>query len=82
MNTIGLNFFLEAEVVELPRLVNMKVSSLLQSALLIHGTQCSVSVTDQQHNVTYNGLARNGIEVFLNIPFGLDTSGSNRVKPP
>jgi carboxylesterase type B len=60
----------------------MKVSPLLQLALLIRGAQCTLSVVDQQHSVTYNGLERNGIEVFLNIPFGRDTSGSNRFKPP
>ena len=60
----------------------MKVSSLLQLALLLHGAQCSVSVIDQQHSVTYNGLERNDIEVFLNIPFGQDTSGSGRFAPP
>ncbi len=60
----------------------MKVSSILHLALLLHGAQCSISVVDQQHNLTYKGLERNGIEVFLNIPFGQDTSGENRFKPP
>jgi carboxylesterase type B len=32
--------------------------------------------------VTYDGLARNGIEVFLGIPYGEDTGGENRFKPP
>jgi carboxylesterase type B len=60
----------------------MRVSCLFQLALLLPGAQCSVSVFDQQHSVTYNGLERNGIEVFLNIPFGQDTSGKNRFKLP
>jgi len=60
----------------------MKLSSLLQMMLLFRGAQCNISVTDQWHSVAYEGLERNGIEVFLNIPFGQDTSGENRFKPP
>lgn len=60
----------------------MKLFPLLQQVLLLHRAQCSISVVDQLHNVTYNGLERNGVEVFLNIPFGQDTSGENRFKPP
>ena len=40
------------------------------------------TVVDTAHNVTYHGLARNGIDVFLGIHFGQDTSGANRFKPP
>ena len=39
-------------------------------------------VVDSSANVTYQGLIRNGIELFLNIPYGQDTSGENRFKPP
>lgn len=39
-------------------------------------------VYDTDHNVTYMGLARNGIEVFLNIQYGADTGGENRFRPP
>lgn len=42
----------------------------------------SPTVVDTAHNVTYVGLARNGIEVFLNIPYGADTGGANRFRPP
>ncbi|KAI5921809.1 putative lipase [Camillea tinctor] len=42
----------------------------------------SPSVTTASNNVTYQGLERNGIEIFLNIPYGQDTSGENRFKPP
>lgn len=35
-----------------------------------------------KNNVTFEGLERNGIEVFLNIPYGEDTGGENRFKPP
>ncbi|POR39521.1 Carboxylic ester hydrolase [Tolypocladium paradoxum] len=40
------------------------------------------TVVDTQHEVTYRGLHRNGIEVFLNIPYGQDTGGASRFKPP
>ncbi|KAH8671585.1 Alpha/Beta hydrolase protein [Xylariales sp. PMI_506] len=40
------------------------------------------TVYDPSLNVTYLGLDRNGIEAFLNIPYGQDTSGANRFKPP
>jgi carboxylesterase type B len=40
------------------------------------------TVFDSVHNVTYVGLERNGIEIFLNIRYGQDTSGSNRFRPP
>lgn len=39
-------------------------------------------VVDTTKNVKYQGLSRNGIEVFLNIPYGQDTGGANRFKPP
>jgi carboxylesterase type B len=39
-------------------------------------------VVHAKHGVTYHGLARNGIEVFLGIPYGQDTSGAGRFKPP
>lgn len=42
----------------------------------------SVVVTNSKEDVTYIGFARNGIEVFLNIPYGEDTGGHNRFKPP
>ncbi|KAL2158163.1 hypothetical protein VTH06DRAFT_4731 [Thermothelomyces fergusii] len=39
-------------------------------------------VFDRKHLISYHGLDRNGIEVFLGIPYGQDTSGENRFKPP
>ncbi|OBT67120.1 hypothetical protein VE03_04436 [Pseudogymnoascus sp. 23342-1-I1] len=39
-------------------------------------------VVDTKQDVTYAGLERNGIEVFLNIPYGQDTGGASRFKPP
>jgi len=40
------------------------------------------TVFDSRYNLTYVGLERNGVEIFLNIPYGQDTSGSNRFRPP
>ncbi|KAH8882006.1 putative lipase [Thozetella sp. PMI_491] len=40
------------------------------------------TVYDKYQNVTYQGLERNEIEVFLNIPYGQDTGGANRFKSP
>lgn len=40
------------------------------------------SVVDASNKITYRGLHRNEAEVFLNIPYGQDTSGPNRFKPP
>lgn len=42
----------------------------------------SPAVFDPTGNVTYLGVERNGIEVFLNIPYGQDTGGAQRFKPP
>ncbi|KAH6857129.1 Alpha/Beta hydrolase protein [Chaetomium sp. MPI-CAGE-AT-0009] len=39
-------------------------------------------VVDAKHGVSYHGLERNGVEVFLGIPYGQDTSGAGRFKPP
>ncbi len=51
----------------------------------MHTTATATStpcVVDENHRVTYRGLERNGIEVFLGIPYGQDTGGCNRFKPP
>ena len=42
----------------------------------------SPSVHDPILDVTYTGTTRNGIEVFLSIPYGQDTAPPNRFKPP
>ncbi|KAK2608375.1 hypothetical protein QQS21_003060 [Conoideocrella luteorostrata] len=39
-------------------------------------------VHDPNRDITYRGLHRNDVEVFLNIPYGQDTGGSSRFKPP
>ena len=39
-------------------------------------------VSNTSCNVKYEGIERNGIELFLGIPYAQDTSGNNRFKPP
>lgn len=39
-------------------------------------------VWDESRNVTYQGVSKNGIDSFLNIPFGQDTSGPRRFAAP
>jgi carboxylesterase type B len=38
----------------------------------------SAHVTDSRTNITYQGIPGDGIETFLNIPFGQDTRGAGR----
>lgn len=52
------------------------------ASLLAASVAASPTVVDKQHQVTYRGLERNGIEAFLNVPYGQNTGGSNRFKPP
>ncbi|KAI8963326.1 alpha/beta-hydrolase [Daldinia sp. FL1419] len=63
----------------------MRPFSFFGVLLLSRDTVAAVSnpqVIDTKNNVTYRGINRNGIEAFLNIPYGQDTSGPNRFKPP
>ncbi|KAE9365784.1 putative lipase [Stipitochalara longipes BDJ] len=39
-------------------------------------------VTDLRTNVSYQGISKNGLDSFLNIPFGQDTGGLGRFAPP
>lgn len=39
-------------------------------------------VTDPRRNITYVGLSSNGVESFLNIPFGQNTGGTGRFAAP
>ncbi|KAF7562671.1 hypothetical protein G7046_g1491 [Stylonectria norvegica] len=61
-------------------LVNWVVGGWFMASSI--ATRTSPTVVDPRHDITYQGLHRNGIEVYLNIPYGQDTSGVNRFKPP
>ncbi|GAO18513.1 uncharacterized protein UV8b_06623 [Ustilaginoidea virens] len=39
-------------------------------------------VIDSLRGITYHGLSRNAVDVFLNIPYGQDTSLGQRFRPP
>lgn len=63
----------------------MQVVSLLRLALLLRSVRSTTvlpTVFDAENSVTYRGLERNGVEVFLGVPFGQDTGGENRFRPP
>ncbi|KAJ7784796.1 Alpha/Beta hydrolase protein [Mycena olivaceomarginata] len=62
----------------------MRSILVLSAAALLPYTAATATPTavDPTNNVTYQGLVRNGIEVFLGIQFGQDTSSVNRFKPP
>lgn len=51
-------------------------------ALLASCVLSAPTVIDVRNNVTYKGLTRNGLDVFLGIRYGEDTSGENRFRPP
>ncbi|KAF2629422.1 alpha/beta-hydrolase [Macroventuria anomochaeta] len=56
---------------------------------LLAGLVCGIGaaaralhVHDASCGVTYRGIERDGIQHFFGIPYGQDTSGENRFKPP
>lgn len=60
----------------------MKFFTLVTTLLLSSRIDAAPTVVDSRSNVTYHGLSRNGIDIFLGIPYGQDTGGPNRFKPP
>ncbi|RSL58817.1 hypothetical protein CEP54_007582 [Fusarium duplospermum] len=55
---------------------------LLVSSVAANSITADPVAVDREQRVTFKGLERNGIEVFLNIRYGEDTGGENRFKPP
>jgi carboxylesterase type B len=51
-------------------------------AIALTGCLGEPLVVDTSNNVTYRGISRAGIEIFLGVPYGQDTGGENRFKPP
>lgn len=56
-------------------------AGVIHSHLLAESPTGSTA-TDHQRNVTYHGLSSNGVDTFLNIPFGQNTGGTGRFAPP
>lgn len=48
----------------------------------VTATAGAPQVSDTSCSVKYQGIERNGVELFLGIPYAQDTSGENRFKPP
>ena len=65
----------------------MKSSSLFVafSRLCLPSNARSIDIPtahDKLFDVTYRGVYEQGVETFLSIPYGQDTGGENRFKPP
>lgn len=59
------------------------VSCVLVASSILSQTLATPFVTDPTQNISYQGIISSpGIETFLNIPYGKDTSGSLRFAPP
>ncbi|CAI6334765.1 unnamed protein product [Periconia digitata] len=52
------------------------------AAILVGLVAAGPIAKDDKNNVIYEGIDRNGIEVFLGIQYAQDTGGANRFKPP
>ena len=59
----------------------MKLRALLSSCTLL-ARVAAVAVQNNDAGVTYEGIRRDGIDVFYSVPYGQDTGGANRFKPP
>ncbi|KAH7115112.1 Alpha/Beta hydrolase protein [Dendryphion nanum] len=67
--------------------MHLRLSRLVNIGLVLVLSATGVSanpatVVDRAKDVIYKGFERNGVEVFLGIPYGQDTSGVNRFRPP
>ncbi len=65
----------------------MKLSTPVQHAFAValsfpSNASAIPQIKDSIRNVTYQGYTRNGMDSFLNIPFGQDTSGPRRFLAP
>lgn len=58
-------------------------SQALAVSTIIAGAVATPFVTDHRKNISYQGINSSpGIESFLGIPYGKDTSGASRFAPP
>ncbi|KAJ8116476.1 hypothetical protein OPT61_g2100 [Boeremia exigua] len=60
----------------------MKIHLLLSVVWVISTTAHALHIEDASCGVTYLGTERGGIQHFFGIPYGQDTSGENRFRPP
>lgn len=59
----------------------VSLALLFASALATHHTKVPTA-HDRACDVTYTGTVQDGVENFFAIPFGQDTGGANRFRPP
>ncbi|KAJ4298231.1 hypothetical protein N0V90_006130 [Kalmusia sp. IMI 367209] len=55
---------------------------VLVAALAVAAAAAAPTAHNVHADTQFIGFERNGVEVFLGIPYGQDTSGQNRFKPP
>ena len=60
----------------------MKTCCLASLVCGIGAAARALHIDDASCGVTYRGIERDGIQHFYGIPYGQDTSGENRFKPP
>lgn len=60
----------------------LTLASTVAAAAAAGATAIVLNCESSSAKVTYRGLALDGIETFLGVPYAQDTSGSNRFKPP
>lgn len=60
----------------------MKVEVLASLVGSIGVAAHAFQVDDASCGVKYRGIERDGLQHFYGIPYGLDTSGENRFRPP
>lgn len=60
----------------------LTLAGFLAPATATATATATVTGLNTNANIKYIGLERNGVEVFLGIPYGSDTGGQNRFKPP
>ena len=58
-----------------------KPTAFIATLLFTSTTSAKPEVKDTTQNVIYRGNSKNGVDSFLNIPFGQDTGGSRRFLP-
>ncbi|KAF9261268.1 alpha/beta-hydrolase [Marasmius fiardii PR-910] len=62
----------------LPHLISVIAIQLLGLTL----AACTPTATDTENNINFHGIQYNGVEQFLNIPYGRDTGGEKRFTNP